>query len=177
MESGTEKNRWHSPTRRRLITLAGASGLAGIAGALWPDHGEGESKAPTPMKPKDPGAPPQSTPGEAPTEDQGRNAGGPVEEERSRFVQLQGESFLASSDMVDPLPLVLEEVGELVRMEGSGRKFEGYSLLFKAPSGVLPGDGAYRLVHDATGALELFLCPVGGPVIPARYEAVISRAI
>ncbi len=72
--------------------------------------------------------------------------------------------------------LVLDQVGELVQMAGDGRRFEGYSMIFKVESGTLPDDGVFRLSHAALGELELYLGSVCGPATPARYEAVISRA-
>lgn len=72
--------------------------------------------------------------------------------------------------------LILDQVGGLVQMAGDGRRFEGYSLLFKIESGTLPADGLFRLSHAALGELELYLGSVCGPAAPARYEAVISRA-
>lgn len=88
---------------------------------------------------------------------------------------LRGEVFLVKDG--NAANLVLEQVSELVRISGQGRRFEGYSVLFKIESGVLGDDGVFRLGHPALGELELYLGSVCGPVAPSRYEAVISRAV
>jgi hypothetical protein len=98
-----------------------------------------------------------------------------VAAERERMLQHVGEVFTVKDG--PSATLVLEQVGELVRVAGQGRHFDGYSLLFKAGSGAPGEDGVYRLSHPALGELEFYLGSVCGPLAPARYEAVISRAV
>jgi hypothetical protein len=98
-----------------------------------------------------------------------------VAAERERMIQHVGEVFTVKDGRT--ATLVLEQVGELVRVAGQGRHFDGYSLLFKAGSGTPGEDGVYRLSHPALGELEFYLGSVCGPLATARYEAVISRAV
>jgi hypothetical protein len=174
MNSESERAGGHSPVRRRLIALAGAGGAAGLAGILWPwkeaavpQQEEAAGKANEVGDASATQTAPDASP-EAPAVDSSVSA------ERERFASHRGEEFKVASENAT---LVLDEVGELVRMAGQGRRFEGYSLLFKIQSGALPGDGVFRLSHAALGELEFYLGAVAGPVTPSRCEVVISRVV
>ena len=91
------------------------------------------------------------------------------------MVQHLGEVFTVKQG--GSVKLVLDQVGGLMSQSGQGRRFEGYSLLFKIESGALGDDGVFRLSHPALGELDFYLGSVCGPITPARYEAVISRAV
>jgi hypothetical protein len=176
MNSETERAAGHSPVRRRLIVLAGAGGLAGLASTLWPREQTAESGAQAaaanaPLKVGPASEVAEAMPQEA------ASADSPVSAERERFARHQGEAFQVITDGAAGTTLVLDEVGALVRMAGQGHRFEGYSLLFKIQSGALPGDGLFRIRHDALGELEFYLGSVGGPASPSRCEAVVSRAV
>jgi hypothetical protein len=100
------------------------------------------------------------------------------------FAGRVGESFRILRDGQPPVDAALAEVtvlgesvtGASVRGDGGGRA-QAFSLVFLAPHGaaVLPQQ-IYRVEHDAIGAFELFLVPIGpDPATRAmRYEAVFT---
>jgi hypothetical protein len=165
-----------SPGRRRAIALAGASGLAGLAAAIWPWKHSGKGTAPivsgpTPPRAAETGQTPAAAPSQAVVSDSS------VAAERERYARCVGERFRATPEGGGPLELVLESVGPLLTMAAAQSRFEGYSLLFKIPSGTMPDDGMVHLSHEVLGETALFLVTVGNPAAQARCEAVISRAV
>ena len=176
MNSDSERTGGHSPVRRRLIALAGAGGLAGLAGVLWPRNeasvaADKIASPKTPVSAADRLVEPQASalePGVAASSSS-------VASERELMAQHLGEVFTVKQG--GSVKLVLDQVGGLMSQSGQGRRFEGYSLLFKIESGALGDDGVFRLSHPALGELDFYLGSVCGPITPARYEAVISRAV
>ncbi|MCW1914898.1 hypothetical protein OJ996_15020 [Luteolibacter sp. GHJ8] len=177
MVSGSDSPGGYSPGRRRVIALAGASGLAGVAAAIWPWKQDEEVAAPAVSK--------TAAPRIAETEEVAANeaaaettvSNSSVASERERYAQHVGETFRGSPEGGGKLDLILETVGPLLVMAGGQKRFEGYSLLFKIPKGNLPGDGMVTLSHEALGESGLYFVSVGGPTVQARCEAIISRAV
>ena len=177
MDSESTRSGGHSPGRRRVIALAGASGLAGVTAAIWPwKQPAGETAAP--VVSKDSTSRPVSAREESPAAPSPVVSDSPVSVERERFAGHVGEVFRAITERSGTIHLVLESVGPLVAMSADkNRRFEGYSLLFKGPSGTVPGDGVCRLNHGALGDTDLYLGAVGGVAGQPHCEAVISRAV
>ena len=177
MDSESTRSGGYSPGRRRVIALAGAGGLAGVAASIWPwKQPAGEVSLPAvsanPSAAKAPAAE------DAPAAPSPVVSDSAVSVERERFARHVGEVFRAMAEGSGTTDLVLESVGPLVAMSGDkNRRYEGYSLLFKALSGVVPGDGVCRLSHGSLGDTDFYVGAVGGPVGPPRCEAVISRAV
>jgi hypothetical protein len=82
------------------------------------------------------------------------------------FAPLRDQPFRLSADG-PPLALTLVEV----TAGDGGRPF---SLLFRGPAEPLLPQRIYRIEHQALGALELFLVPVGREPDGLRYEAVFT---
>jgi hypothetical protein len=70
---------------------------------------------------------------------------------------------------------------ELVAVEGdksSMEKIEGierFAIYFQGPGDFYLPQHTYRMEHDALGALEIFMVPVGKDNNGFRYEAIFSR--
>jgi uncharacterized protein DUF6916 len=88
------------------------------------------------------------------------------------FAALKGERFRMASGGAPPFDAELVEVNELAR-EGASPARAPFSLVFQTPptppTPPVP-QGIHRVEHDALGAVEIFLVPVG----PDRYEAVFT---
>jgi hypothetical protein len=83
------------------------------------------------------------------------------------FAALQGDRFRIVAEDAPPFDVELVEVREIPREPGGRAPF---SVRFRGgPTPPLP-QRIHRVEHDALGALELFLVPVG----PDRYEAVFT---
>ena len=52
---------------------------------------------------------------------------------------------------------------------------EMFSLVFRGPSNAFLPQATYRFRHDAFGAFDLFIVPIGGDEAGYRYEAVFNR--
>ncbi len=87
------------------------------------------------------------------------------------FEPLVGQPFEVRVPGLAPLPVTLERV-RAGRDTPSGRA--SFSLFFLFPRQLPVAQGLWTLHHAATGALELFLVPVGQSDAGVRYEAVFG---
>lgn len=88
------------------------------------------------------------------------------------FEARKGETFLLSDERLGDLPLTLTEV--LTNgMQGNADR-QQFSLHFQGPGEPRLPQRIYRLDNEATGALELFLVPVGRDEGGFVYEAVFT---
>jgi hypothetical protein len=71
-----------------------------------------------------------------------------------------------------PVTLIAAEERPAVAAATPGRT--PFSLLFRPPSGVIPGQRTYRLEHDTIGTLDIFLVPVTPDADGPRLEAIFS---
>ena len=166
-----------SPGRRRAIALAGASGLVGLAAAIWPWKHSGKGTPPIVSGTTPPRGAAETGQTSAATPSQAVVSDSSVAAERERYARCVGERFRATPEGGGTLELVLESVGPLLTMAAAQSRFEGYSLLFKIPSGTMPDDGMVHLSPEVLGETALFLVTVGNPAAQARCEAVVSRAV
>lgn len=81
-----------------------------------------------------------------------------------------GTRFTLTAEDLD-LELALERIDPLGQAVRDGGAF---SLVFLGPAEPVLPQRIYRLDHPATGALELFLVPVGAADTGMRYEAVFA---
>jgi len=79
----------------------------------------------------------------------------------SKFLMSYGDSQTAEVELLSVTDL------------GSSPRQMQFSLIFVGPGPV--AQGTYRLGHDALGALDLFLVPIGKDESGVRYEAVFNR--
>ena len=99
------------------------------------------------------------------------------------FAGRVGETFRILPDGQPPVGAALASVtplggsatGSSVEGRTNGRQ-QAFSLVFRAPRGVLLPQRTYRMEHDALGAFDLFLVPIGpeGGGDAMRYEAVFT---
>jgi len=88
------------------------------------------------------------------------------------FAPHSGSRYLLRfADAAEPIALELVEVNAAARGPRPGRPF---SLVFRGPRNALLPQSIYRLEHDAMGALDLFLVPVGPDPQGMCYEAVFN---
>ncbi len=87
------------------------------------------------------------------------------------FAPCLGEVFQARADGL-ALDLTLIEVKALRSRTGQPR--EPFTLLFRGPLAPLLPQRIHSLHHDALGALEIFLVPIGPDETGQRYEAVFN---
>ncbi len=86
---------------------------------------------------------------------------------------LLGEIFRIEVEDGNPLEMKLIEVEEQGTPEApEGRK--PFSILFRGDKDILLPQAIYHLKHPKTGALPIFIVPVGPDEDGMRYEAVFS---
>lgn len=83
--------------------------------------------------------------------------------------RLNSRFAAAAADVPFDLELVAVDPGP------SSAVAEAFSLLFRAPKGVAPAQGSYRLAHESLPAMELFLVPVRQDVEGIYFEAVFNQ--
>lgn len=89
------------------------------------------------------------------------------------FEPLVGQTFsLRPSPDSQSVELVLAEANALAH--GDGRPRAPFSLVFTGPFEPVMPQRIYRLEHQAVGALELFLVPIGRKERAIRYEAIFT---
>lgn len=88
------------------------------------------------------------------------------------FAPHVNESFRLSQDD-DSLDVTLISA-EAHRSQGSEAPRSGFSLLFRGPHDPVLPQQVYRLEHEALGAMELFVVPVGPDAEGMRYEVIFT---
>jgi hypothetical protein len=91
------------------------------------------------------------------------------------FAPHRGEQFAAGVGDATILALTLEQATPL----GAGTALPEatrapFSLVFLGPPTPILPQQIYRLTHEALGAFELFLVPIGRAQAGIRYEAVFT---
>jgi hypothetical protein len=89
------------------------------------------------------------------------------------FAPHSGSRYLLRlAGAAEPMVLELVEINSARSgPRGNGRPF---SLIFRGPRNALLPQAIYRLEHDAMGALDLFLVPIGPDPQGLCYEAVFN---
>ena len=90
---------------------------------------------------------------------------------RDSFARCLNDAFEVTRPGVGPVALELIEAGG-PRASGSDDTF---SIVFRGPSDAFLPQATYRFGHDAFGAFDLFIVPVGRDQAGYRYEAVFNR--
>ena len=89
------------------------------------------------------------------------------------FTTRIGERFRLAADAATTMPMELIDATTLGSSGSAGGRTP-FSLLFRGPvTPVLP-QRIYRLDHDALGALDLFLVPIGPRDGGIVYEAIFT---
>jgi hypothetical protein len=73
------------------------------------------------------------------------------------------------------LDLVLTQATPNARQDTDAQ--DNFALLFRGPSGHRLEQGTYKLTHEALGAFDLFIVPVGKATDAQHYEAIFNRSI
>src|SRR5690242_15009113 len=90
------------------------------------------------------------------------------------FAERLGESFRAHPDVGPPLTVELIEATDLSGGKPPADHRAPFSIVFRGPLTPLLPQKIYRLEHDALGAFELFIVPIGPDAHGMRYEAVFG---
>lgn len=77
---------------------------------------------------------------------------------------------------LQPSGAVELELIEVVSTLSTPRQ-EQFSIFFRGPVDVYLPQMTYRMEHDALGALDLFIVPIGREPDGFRYEAVFNRPL
>jgi hypothetical protein len=83
----------------------------------------------------------------------------------TRFSMHYGDSQTAELELIS-----VSDIGS------SPRQIQ-FSLVFQGPADAPIAQSIYRIEHDALGALELFLVPIGKDHTGVRYEAIFNRVL
>lgn len=92
---------------------------------------------------------------------------------RDEFANHLNKKFRVYFDAEKPTEVELTEVSEL--RETTRQK--SFSLLFTAPKETPPFQGLYKIEHDALGALEISLEPVGRDEKGLYFEAFFNQIV
>jgi hypothetical protein len=94
------------------------------------------------------------------------------------FARHLGEAFRVVPDSAVPIAMELVEAtelgGETARPGEAPTKRVPFSIVFRGPGGVVLPQRIYRVEHDAIGAFDLFLVPIGPDGAGMRYEAIFT---
>lgn len=85
--------------------------------------------------------------------------------ENSRFLMHYGDSQTAELELVR------------VKDVGSSELQKQFSLQFLGPLDAPVVQGIYKVDHEALGALDLFLVPIGRDEKGVQYEAIFNRVV
>lgn len=89
------------------------------------------------------------------------------------FMRYLNQSFRIHYGGAQPLVAELIQVTEQpVRYAAVGRK--PFSIVFRGPNGGHLPQSVYHIEHDALGALDLFIVPIGPDQTGMCYEAVFN---
>lgn len=72
------------------------------------------------------------------------------------------------------VPVELIEVRDLGTRVLEDERLENYALVFRAAVKGHAPQGIYRIEHEALGALDVFLVPIGPDAVGMRYEAIFN---
>jgi hypothetical protein len=94
----------------------------------------------------------------------------------SDFVGLVGSVFRIVPDTSDVLDFELIEARGMTPAGAGSRGREPFSLTFRGPLRPVLAQRIYNLEHEAIGALEIFLVPIGteGDPIGMHYQAIFG---
>ncbi|HEY7066457.1 MAG TPA: hypothetical protein VII06_33600 [Chloroflexota bacterium] len=90
------------------------------------------------------------------------------------FAERLGEAFRAHAGDGPPLALELIEATDLSGGKAPADRRAPFSLVLRGPLTPLLPQQIYRLEHDALGAFDLFIVPIGPDAHGMRYEAVFG---
>ena len=91
------------------------------------------------------------------------------------FSQHINQKFLVRIEGNDPLELELIEVAEAGAAPENPQYRQAFSVVFVGPAQPILGQRIYRVEHEAMGALDLFLVPLGPDRAGRmRYETVFA---
>jgi hypothetical protein len=91
------------------------------------------------------------------------------------FTPHRGESFTVRATEQVVLALALSEITSLGSApSGNESRRAPFSLLFHGPLSPILPQRTYRVEHEALGAFDLFLVPLGPDRAGQRYEAVFG---
>lgn len=92
------------------------------------------------------------------------------------FTRHVGETFVLRPVEGEPVEVELVEARAFAARatsDASVRRIP-FSLLFRSQGPCALGQHTYRVEHDALGAMDLFLVPVGPDEVGMRFEAVFN---
>ena len=94
------------------------------------------------------------------------------------FAEHLGETFRIDVGAAEPLRVELIEAATLgggsAEAWAAGGRRAPFSIVFRGPIRPVLPQRIYRMEHDATGAFELFLVPIGPDQGGMRYEAIFT---
>ena len=94
------------------------------------------------------------------------------------FARHLGDSFRVLPDSTAPVALDLIEAtalgGGAGERAGTSTGRVPFSIVFRGPGRVVLPQRTYRVEHDAIGAFDLFLVPIGPDGAGMRYEAIFT---
>jgi hypothetical protein len=96
---------------------------------------------------------------------------------RATFIPCLGSTFRILAGPAAAVVVELIEATALpdrARRDGEPPRREPFALLFRGPPEPVLRQRIYRLEHDALGAFDLFLVPIGPDRSGMRYEAIFN---
>ena len=94
------------------------------------------------------------------------------------FMPMAGQVFRLPVQGAEPLEMTLESVTEIPvsgwRPEEAAEHRKPFSLVFLGPPQFVLPQAIYRFEHDAIGAFEIFIVPIGRTPQGVSYEVVFS---
>ncbi len=90
------------------------------------------------------------------------------------FAPYVGQQFHVRFDAAAPSPLTLIEAVPLFDGPAPGRSRAAFALLFRERSQHARPQALYSVEHEAIGAHDIFLVPLGVDSEGARYQAVFN---
>jgi hypothetical protein len=93
---------------------------------------------------------------------------------RESFAPHAGSEFRLAVEGRAPVTLTLIEATALGPARGGASARAPFSLVFRGPRAPALPQRIHRLEHDALGALEIFIVPIGPDEHGLRYEAIFT---
>ncbi|HLX64377.1 MAG TPA: hypothetical protein VKX17_24095 [Planctomycetota bacterium] len=94
---------------------------------------------------------------------------------RDQFAQRLNTKFRLTREGAEAIELELISVSELKVLRSGKKSFENFSLMFCGPKESLLPQKSYAFQHDALGAFDLFIVPLGVDETGVQYQAVFNR--